>query len=363
MNKKATMKKLKRTVPVVATIFCLLAGSPVSKAGNPDRAGEAGATELLINPWARSSGQNGANSGSVQGLEALFMNVAGIAGVKKTEFIFSHTQFLKGAEIGINAFGFAHKLGETGSMAVALTSFDFGKIQRTTVDLPEGGIGTFSPQYLNLTLAYSKIFSNSIYGGLAIKVIDEHIENAGARGIALDAGIQYTTGNNADRNNIKFGIALKNVGSQLQYNGDGLSTRMQVTPGGITPYEMAVEQRTNGFEIPSLVNIGFTYDILLAKDHRLSPSFNYTSNSFTNDQFILGAEYAFMNKFMLRAGYAYEDNITNNLKTLTAYTGLAAGFSLDLPLGKGGKLFSIDYSYRATYYFDGTHSMGVKFTL
>ena len=39
-----------------------------SYAGNPDRKGQAGASELLINPWARSSGFGNANSSSVKGL-------------------------------------------------------------------------------------------------------------------------------------------------------------------------------------------------------------------------------------------------------------------------------------------------------
>ncbi|MDD3744056.1 MAG: hypothetical protein PHX54_10580, partial [Lentimicrobiaceae bacterium] len=48
-------------------------------AGNKDRSGQAGASELLINPWARSSGWGGANVANVRGLEGLFNNVAGSA--------------------------------------------------------------------------------------------------------------------------------------------------------------------------------------------------------------------------------------------------------------------------------------------
>ena len=34
-------------------------------------------------------------------------------------------------------------------------------------------------------------FSNSIYGGVSVKMISEQISNVGASGVALDAGIQY----------------------------------------------------------------------------------------------------------------------------------------------------------------------------
>ncbi|MBK9412108.1 MAG: hypothetical protein IPN61_01590 [Bacteroidetes bacterium] len=69
----------------LALAIVAMAGSTV-KAGNPDRIGQAGATELLINPWARSSGWGGANSGAAEGLEAQFLNVAGIAHTKKRKF-------------------------------------------------------------------------------------------------------------------------------------------------------------------------------------------------------------------------------------------------------------------------------------
>ena len=43
-------------IAVAVILFSLVAPYGKLKAGNPDRAGQAGASELLINPWARSSG-------------------------------------------------------------------------------------------------------------------------------------------------------------------------------------------------------------------------------------------------------------------------------------------------------------------
>lgn len=329
-------------------------------AGNPDRVGQAGATELLINPWARSSGWGGANSGSIGGLEAMFLNVAGTAHTQRTEAIFVHTTYLKGADIGINNFGITQKVGESGVLGVSIMSMDFGDIEVTTVDQPEGGLGTFSPQYINIGLSYAKVFSNSIYGGMQIKLVNENISNVGASGIALDAGIQYVTGNNEDRNNIKFGIALKNVGTQMKFGGDGLSSRANNNAG---TYQLTIESRSAEFEIPSLLNIGATYDFDLAKDHSISLAASFTSNSFSNDQYTAGLEYAFKEMFMIRGGYTYEKDITDDNLRTTVYTGPSAGLTIEMPLGKSGKKFGIDYSFRATSPFDGVHSFGGKFTL
>jgi hypothetical protein len=105
------------------------------------------------------------------------------------------------------------------------------------------------------------------------------------------------------------------------------------------------------------------YDFKLAADHRLSLAANFTSNSFTNDQYTAGLEYGFKEYFMIRGGFTYEEDLFDDALRTTVYTGPSAGFSLQLPLGKSGKLFGIDYSYRATQPFDGTHTFGARFTL
>ncbi len=350
----------RRLFSLVITAILVQAGGV--KAGNPDRAGQAGATELLINPWARSSGMGGANSGSAHGLEAQFLNVAGTAFTKGTEAIFCHTNYLQGSGMGINAFGVTQKVGEAGVLGLSLMSLSFGDIQVKTTEIPEPGQAYYTPQYINMGISYAKVFSNSIYGGMTLRIISESISNVGASGLALDAGIQYVTGTNEDRDNIKFGIALRNVGTPLEFSGDGLSTRV-AAPNTNGVYELSVEQRTQGFEMPSLVNIGLTYDFTLATDHKLGVSGTFTSNSFTNDQFALGSEYRFRNMFMFRIGFTYEKDIFDSDLRTTWNTGPFAGVTVDLPFGKSGKSFGIDYSFRDTNPWDGTHSLGLRFTL
>jgi len=86
-----------------AFITCSMQGI----AGNPERSGQAGASQLLINPYGRSAGQAGANTARAKGLEAQYMNVAGLAFTKKTELMFMRTSWLVGTGININAFGFS----------------------------------------------------------------------------------------------------------------------------------------------------------------------------------------------------------------------------------------------------------------
>jgi len=333
---------------------------PVNQAfaGNKDRTGQAGASELLINPWARSSGWGGVNVSSVSGLEGLFSNVAGTAHTKQTELIFAHTQWLKGSEIDINTFGLTQKVGETGVLGLGIMAMRFGDIPITTEALPDGGIGNFSPNYMNINISYAKAFSSSIYGGINIKIISEVISDVSAQGLAIDAGIQYITG---PRENVHFGITLRNVGPTMRFNGDGLSIR-SLLPGQESYFTL--EQRSADFELPTQLAIGAAYDFKMGEMHRLTLAGSFISNSFTKDQFVAGLEYELKSYLMLRGGYTYEEGITSNTDRTTAFTGLSAGFTVAVPLSKEkGSSIAIDYSYRATDPFSGTHSIGARINL
>jgi hypothetical protein len=332
--------------------------SGVLMAGNPDRAGSAGASQLLINPWSRSSGWALANTSTLRGVEGMFGNVAGLAHTHKTEIMFSNTRWLEGSGVKVNSVGLGQKLGESGVIGLSATTLNYGDLPVTTVNQPEGGLGTFSPTSANIGIAYAKEFSNSIYGGLLFRVVSESIASVRTSGIAFDAGIQYVTG---PTDNVHFGIALKNVGPAMSFSGDGLAVQGLLVSGSD---QLTLEQRSEAFELPSMLNIGAAYDFNFGELSRLTIAGNFTSNAFTRDQFIIGAEYAFKKMFHLRAGYLYEDGITNDEKRVTVFTGPSAGLSVDLPFGaEKMSAFAIDYSYRATNPFSGVHSIGLRLSL
>ena len=352
------MKKKYRFLILSAIAALLIFQNNKLFAGNEDRSGQSGASELLINPFTRSSGWGGVNTANGRGLDAIFTNVAGIAFTQKTEVMFAQTQWLKGSDINISTFGFTQKVGETGVIGINIMSMSFGDIMIRTVDQPEGGIGNFTPSFINIGIAYAKAFSNSIYGGINFKIISESISDASAEGIAIDAGIQYVTG---PTDNIKFGISMKNVGPTLKYSGDGFSFRGYMNN---TTNNLTIEQRSAEFELPSLINIGASYDFVFNEKHRLTIAGNFTSNSFSKDQYILGAEYGFMQYLMLRAGFSYEDGIFDVAKRTNALTGPCAGITIQAPMSKEkGSTFSIDYSYRATNPFQGCHTIGARINL
>jgi len=351
------MKNLLTHTTQLVLLTCLMLGSFSVTAGNPDRAGSAGAGQLLINPWARTSGLANVSMASIKGIESTFLNVAGLASTQKTELIFTNSQYLVGTDIQLNSLGFSQRVGESSVIGLSVTSMSFGDIPITTAALPDGGIGNFSPTYSNIGLSFAKEFSNSIYGGLTVRVLSESISNVRSQGIAFDAGIKYITGEN---DQLRFGIALKNVGPPMRFKGDGLSVTAEIPTTG---EQLTVEQRSEKYELPSLVHIGFAYDFLLNEDMILTANGQYTSNSFTQDQFGGSAEFGFKNRLFLRAGYLWEEDITSDEDTRTVLTGPAAGLSLQFPAGDNGTMIGVDYSYKTTNPFDGIHAIGLHINL
>lgn len=351
------MKKLFR----ILTVFTLttLVAVPQMMAGNDNRRGTAGATELLINPWARNSGWGGVNTANARGLDALFTNVAGLSFVEATEVSYTNTMYLGGKRYGasLNTIGLARRLGDQAVLGAYVMTMGLGDIDVTTESSPEAGSnGTFSPSIMNLNVAFAYSFTTSIHGGANIKVISESTADVSATGIGLDAGIQYVTGDNDE---LKFGIALKNIGPAMSFSGTGMSFSVMNDFGK----PITVEYRSSELELPTLLSIGVSYDFLMSKwDQRLTLAGNFTSNAFLRDNFMLGLEYSLLNRFQLRGAFVYQNDIFSATNRTTAQTGIHAGASVAFPFGPEdkGRSFVIDYSFSSASPLRATHAVGAS---
>ena len=125
------MKNTYKSLILCTLIALLSVGTSYNVlAGNRDRSGQAGASHLLIDPWARTNGMANAGVAEIRGLESVYSNVAGLTYVKKTDFAFNRTQYLVGSNCGINinALAFAQHLGKNrdfGTLAISFSSMGF----------------------------------------------------------------------------------------------------------------------------------------------------------------------------------------------------------------------------------------------
>jgi hypothetical protein len=350
--------RLNKTVVGLVTAGVVLTSSLF--AGNEDRIGSAGASHLLINPWARGSAIGDAGVANMNGLEATFTNVAGLAFTDKTQIKFNYSNWMGNAGISLNSAGFAQRISESSVFSVSVQSLNYGDIPITTVANPEGNIGFFSPRANIFNVAYAKEFSSSISGGINFKVISENISNMKATGVAIDAGIRYVTG---EQDQIKFGIALKNVGPVMKYRGDGLAQQVSYVSTGFIG---SLENRSATYEMPSLLSIGGSYDFIFTEANKLNVAFAFTANSFSKDQFRLGLDYAMTTDkmaFNLRGGYIYEKGLYSAENRSNALLGPTAGFSIDALVGKSKSALGLEYCARFAGVFGIIHTIGATISL
>lgn len=342
-------------------IIVLLVLPALSWAGNPDRQGEAGAYELLLSPWARAAGFNLMNTASVSGVEAMRLNPAGLQIEGQTEFAVGHMRLYQGAGINMNSGGMAFKLGENGTVGISLSAMDFGDIVIRTEDQPAGTGGTYSPNFIQAGVGYSHSFQDKIYVGVLFRGVSETIIDVSAFGLAMDAGVQYKGGKD-DR--VRIGISLRNVGPAMTFRGEGLSEEIDLTTPQTNDYFLTGYVRPAKYELPTMLNLGASYDFLFAggRDY-LRTIANFTSNAFSRDNIGIGAEYSFKKVLQLRATYKYAIGAVREGRD-DIYTGISAGFSTSFKTSKtSDNRFAIDYAYRTTQHFQGTHNIGIRYNI
>ena len=346
---------------IYSFILLFALGSAALYAGNPDRQGEAGAAQLLMNPWAPSAGLHSLNTANVWGVEAMRINPAGLSRMTGTQVMLGYAQYLQGTDISQQALGVGIASGKGGALGFTLHSLDFGDVPVTTTNQPEGTGADLALNFINVGLTYAYTFDEAVSVGVTLRGISEGTAEVNAFGFAIDAGVQYVTGENDE---FKFGISLRNVGSRMKYSGQGLNTQAD-NPDSDVPFVLTVNQRAAGFEMPSVLNIGASYDFLSSlPDHRVTAMGNFTANSFSRDQVGGALEYGFREQFFVRAGYRADLETAEDTE-VPLYDGLSAGASIRVPFKKSDKSrsFGIDYAWRNTRIYNGTHNLGISITL
>jgi opacity protein-like surface antigen len=317
-------------------------------AGDVARKGTTGADQLLIPVGARGIATGGSFLANITGLESIYYNPAGLDVYPQTEAMFSYINYI--ADINISYFAIGTSLGDFGSIGLALKSFDFGDIPITTVQFPDGTGSFYSPTFLTLGFTYSKVLTDRISIGTNFKLITERIQNTSATGFALDAGVQYRF-----TESLMIGAAVKNIGTNMEYSGQDLTTRTQIpgtVPGSTTgSYQIVAES----FQIPSYFQLSLTYALNFNEQNNLSVAGAYTANNSFEDIANFGLEYGFMNNFFVRGGYNFL--VENSSEYIYGFT---FGAGVDYKIGgEVGVVF--DYAFRDVKDFpNANHIFTVK---
>jgi len=329
-----------------ALIFTLLLGS-FTFAGDRSKYGTSAAPELLIPVGSRGTSLSGSMISSISGVDAMYWNPAGLSLMNnRTEVLASHMKYI--ADININYVAGAVDLGGMGVLGASLKSLSFGDELVTTLESPMGTGETWSPTYLTTSVSYARKMSDKILFGATVKVIYEQILTVSSTGFAFDFGLQYLAG----KSGLKFGVALKNFGPSMTFDGSGLDAYYEPygTPTGSTPEPRRITLQS--FSLPTTLEIGLSYDVPVGKKNNVQLSTTFQNNNFSSDEYRVGLEYNYNNYVFLRGAYAFmpdykaEDGLTKKDQNL-----FGPSFVVGLAYPFGSVKLGLDYSYRMTEKF------------
>ncbi len=329
----------------IFTIIILSIFTASIYAGDVARKGTTGAEQLLIPVGARGLATGGAFVSNLTGLESVYYNPAGLDVLPGAEAMFSYMNYI--ADINVSYFGASATLGDFGSIALTIKTFDFGDIPITTAAFPDGDGRTYSPSFLTFGLTYSKLITDRISIGTNFKLISESIQNTTANGLAIDFGVQYRFDQQ-----LSIGAALMNIGPNMRYSGPELQQRTNVSGSNPGSPSGSFEIVSEGFQIPSYFQLSVSYDYNINEQNNFVLGSAFIANNSLEDKFNFGLEYGFMNTFFLRGGYAIlvGEGSENSIYGITA----GAGIAYDLGEDFG---FVFDYAYRDVKEFPSSNHM------
>ena len=348
-------KKLHFLISIFAALA--LTVSSVS-AQQPDvknnRIGTAAASELLIPVGSRAMAMAGATIATTTGVNAIHWNPAGLGHMDASaEGMFSTMSYI--ADITTNYGAIALNFGGFGKLAFSVKALDFGDIPLTTTDDPEGFAGrTFSPTFINVGLTYARQFTDAIAAGVNFKIISESMQRVAGNGFAVDVGVQYH--GVAGFDGVNLGVAIKNFGPRVNFDGTGLLRQAQATDGRRPVQYYASE--AGSFELPSSVEIGLAYENKINDQLSWNVAGAYENNNLALDGYKVGGEVSYNVGMSLalagRAGIEANDKAADDADIF------GPSFGFGLTYMSPGVDITIDYAYRSVDYFNNNNMFGIR---
>ena len=327
-------------------------------AGTIRSQGTAGAAQLLIPVGVENIAMGGANAALVSGVDALYLNPAGTAGLSQGfQGTVSDMSYL--ADIGVSYAGFVTKLGNLGFVGFSVKSLDFGDIPVTTANETEGTGEFYSPSFLTVTTNYSRVVADNVQFGFNLKFISEKIMNTGANGLGLDLGVQYQF----TQLPVSIGVALRNLGQRMEYTGSDLEQTHNPEGSESGSIVERFRIKSESFELPAQLDIALNYKPISG----LELMGSFTNNSFSANAMNFAGKYQILGMAWVGGGMsltsviddqgdASDDDWTNWTESMY---GATFGAGVNVPLG--GVSLEVGYSIRTvTNYFDNNNILQIS---
>jgi hypothetical protein len=334
---------------VLVGMFLAMVASVYAQA---NRSGTAAASELLIPVGTRGIALGSSTLSTAVGIEAIYWNPAGLSRMKNSaEAMFSNMNYF--ADIGVMYGAVGANFEGFGVIGLSIKSLSFGNIIVTTDDDPDGLSGqTYSPTLVNFGLTYSRALTDVISVGVTATLVSEQIARVSSTGFAFSVGIQYA--HLAGINGLGLGVALKNIGPQMSFDGSGLLQAAEVTDANRPPQYYRVQAAS--YDLPSSMEIGLSYERMLGEKANFQINGLFINNNLGVDEYRVGGELSYaLSGLQLfgRGGYALAPKADKDKYLYGATAGVGFKYAAT------GIDITFDYAWRQVKYFGAQNVFSV----
>jgi len=304
------------------------------------KVGFTGASFLKLNTSARVQGMGGAFTAVADDINALFINPAGLKGLKETAFLANYTDWI--GDFTYSYFAYAMPM-PYGAVGIQVGYMNYGSFEETTLDNPDGTGNKLSASGSFVGVSYVRALTDKLGVGITLKVIREAIARESATGAAVDIGTHYNTG----FKNLRIAMAIHNFGTDMSFKGPDLDISgipeewSSLYNYGGTP--LPTTFKTAPYKLPLYFRLGLATDLVNVPLHRFTVDLDVVHPNDGNEKVMLGMEYAFDNMLFLRGGYRLDPDRTYDEWDNKTYTfGLSGG--IGLKIGFGPSRIGVDYA-------------------
>lgn len=255
---------------------------------------------LTLQPGARASAMGEAVTAAPEALDAFTVNPAGLAVKPERQAGFSHSELFE--DTRLDQLSYAQPVGEGWAAGLSLLRLSHGALEGR--DASRARTGTFRAADTAVSVALARQHAPGLTVGGAVKYVDTQLADRHGRGVAADLGATWSR----EEGPVPFslGVAALHLGPGLKHEGETEPLPATLSAG---------------------VALRPTKAALASVELRQRPNASGASAH-------LGGEYAVIEGFRLRAGYAVRPG-----EDAGGATGLGAGFGLTL------SKVTIDYAF------------------
>jgi hypothetical protein len=287
-----------------------------------DKVGTTAAPFLSITSGARASAMGGAYVAIANDGSSVFWNPAGMAQVENNQVTFSNMNWFMDSQI--QDASVILDAGKNGNFALSVRTLNYGDIEVTTIEMPEGTGEVFSPSDLSVGVSYARFITEQFSIGASTKFIQQKIWNESALGFAVDLGVLYRT----KFKNLRIGMSMTNFGTDMKLAGDDLRQAIDIDKSHNGNNDrLEAQLGVESWPMPLLFKVGLAIDAVHTKNHKVEVAVDAKHPSDNSESLDVGLEYGFSDLVFFRGGYRSLFSSQMEDQGATAGFGLKYNFS------------------------------------